>query len=167
METTSILAWSSGGTFAWTCTIDERSHFQNFGRQQPHKNSFTHHYGEHNIRTISEDNSIKIFYPICLLDMGKNYTIIVSIWGISSGKKSSIQFPHQWRTFDFHQYLRLLHSFNFSERHPTSSIWQSGKECWVCIASSTWNVLSSWNTNKRRNIIVLKVASPWTEFQEN
>jgi len=54
--------------------------------------------------------------------MEKNYNIIVSIRGISSGKRSSKQCPYQWRTSDFHQHLQLFHSFNSSTRYPTSSI---------------------------------------------
>ena len=36
------------------------------------------------------------------------------------------------------------------QRHPTCSIKQSGKECWVRLGSSTWNVLWFWNNNERR-----------------
>jgi len=92
-----------------------KSHFNNFGRWQYYENNFTCCKREYSIWTISEDNSIKIFYSIHLSSMEKNYNIIVSIRGIPPGKRSSKQCPYHWRTSDIHQNFRLLHSFNSSQ----------------------------------------------------
>jgi len=40
--------------------------------------------------------------------------------------------------------------FNFYDKTLTSSIKQSGEECWVRFGSSTWNVLWTWSDHERR-----------------
>ena len=51
--------------------------------------------------------------------------------------------------------LLIFANFSYStllKKHLTASIQQSGKECWVRVASSTWSVLWLWNINKETQV---------------
>jgi len=98
--------------------MTKRAHVKNLERQRYYENDSIHHYREYSIGTISEHNSIKIFNPIHLSSMEKNYNIIVSIIGIRSRKKSYTQCLRRWKTSDFYLYRQLLHVFNSSKKTP-------------------------------------------------